>query len=182
MTSPQSVRCPKHGFYYQPGREKGCVKCLEGSSRSFSFMTPIVLLLVLGGLGWGGYRFFESMGDRGGELYAETVQVESRIDPALVRARLQRLENLIYAKDIEPYSQGSRIQRACMELYAGVMSKTSQLLAARHGNAIVGFGNLASASEDVGYSTINMDYVQREWEVVRAKVFHEAAWFKTAAR
>ena len=48
--------------------------------------------------------------------------------------------------------------------------------------AIIGFGNFASASEDVGYSTINMDNVQREWEVVRAEVFHEAAWFQTAGR
>ena len=69
-----------------------------------------------------------------------------------------------------------------MVLYTAVTLRTSQLLGAHHGNAIVGFGNTASASEGVGYSTINMDYVRREWEAVRAKVFHEAAWFKTAGR
>ncbi len=192
MTSPQSVRCPKHGYYYQPSREEGCSKCLEESAiepeaarAPSSTRLPIkglIWLLVLGGLGWGGYRFFLSMGEKGGELYADVVEVESRIDPALVRGQLQQLENLIYAEEIDPYSQGSHIQRATMVLYSAVTLKTSQLRAAHHGNAIIGFGNAAAASEDVGYSTIDMDYVRREWEAVRAKVFHEAAWFKTAGR
>jgi len=145
-------------------------------------MTGIIGLLVLGGLGWGGYRFFLAMGEKGEELFAETVEVESRIDPAVVRGPLQQLENLIYTEEIDPYSQGSRIQRATMVLYAAVMRRASRLLATRHGNAIIGFGNTAAASEGVGYSTIDMDYVRREWEAVRAKVFHEAAWFKTAGR
>ncbi len=193
MTSTQSVRCPKHGSSYQPDRAHGCVKCLDEpgnepvavsapSSRRFSPMTGIIGLLVLGGLGWGGYRFFLAMGEKGEELYAETVEVESRIDPAVVRGPLQQLENLVYTEEIDPYSQGSRIQRATMVLYAAVMRRASRLLATRHGNAIIGFGNTASASEGVGYSTIDMDYVRREWEAVRAKVFHEAAWFKTAGR
>ncbi len=115
-------------------------------------------------------------------MYAEVVKVENRIDPAVVRGPLQQLENLVYAEEIDPYSQGSHIQRATMVLYSALTRRTSQLLAARHGNAIIGFGNAASASEEVGYSTIDMDYVRREWEAVRAKVFHEAAWFKTAGR
>ena len=193
MTSPQTVRCPKHGYYYQPDRAHGCVKCLEEpanepvaastpSSSRFSPITGLIWLLVLGGLGWGGYLFLRAMGERGDELYAETVAVASRIDPELVRGPLQQLENLVYAEEIDPYSQGSRIQRATMVLYSRVMSRATKLLAARHGNAIIGFGNTASASEDVGYSTINMDYVRREWEAVRAKVFHEAAWFKPVGR
>ena len=193
MTSPQSVRCPKHGYYYQPDRAHGCVKCLEvpgnepiaasaPSSSGFSPKTGLIWLLVLGGLGWGGYQFFLSMGEKGGELYAEIVEVEGRLDPALVRHPLEQLENLIYAEEIDPHSQGSRIQRATMVLYKAVTLRTSQLHAAHHGNAIIGFGNTAATSEDVGYSTINMDYVQREWEAVRAQVFHEAAWFKTAGR
>ncbi len=193
MASPHAVRCPKHGYYYQPDRAHGCVKCLEEpanqpmaasapSSSRFSPITGLIWLLVLGGLGWGGYQFFLSIGEKGEELYAETVKVESRIDPALVRGPLQQLENLVYAEEIDPYSHGSRIQRATMVLYSAVTRRTTQLLAARHGNAIIGFGNTASASEDVGYSTINMDHVRREWEAVRAKVFHEAAWFKTAGR
>ncbi len=107
MTSPQSVRCPKHGYYYQPGREQGCAKCLEelaiepaavrAPSSSRLPITGLIWLLVLGGLGWGGYRFFLSMGDKGGELYAEVVEVESRINPAVVRGPLQELENLVYA-------------------------------------------------------------------------------------
>ncbi len=88
----------------------------------------------------------------------------------------------VYAEEIDPYSQGSRIQRASMMLYSAVMRRSSRLLATRHGKAIIGFGNTASQSEDVGYSTINMDYVRREWERVRAEVFHEADWFKTARR
>ena len=193
MTSPQTVRCPKHGYYYQPDRAHGCAKCLEEpaiepvaadapSSGRFSPITGIIWLLVLGGLGWGGYQFFLAMGEKGEELFAETVEVESRIDPAAVRGPLQQLENLVYAEEIDPYSQGSRIQRATMMLYSAVTRRTSQLVAAHHGKAIIGFGNTAAASEGVGYSTINMDYVRREWEAVRAKVFHEAAWFKTARR
>ena len=110
------------------------------------------------------------------------MEVEGRLDPAPMRVPLQRLENLIYAEEIDPHSQGSRIQRATMVLYKAVTLRTSQLHAAHHGNAIIGFGNTAAASEDVGYSTINMDYVRQEWEAVRAQVFHEAAWFKTAGR
>lgn len=193
MTSPHSVRCPKHGYYYSPSQEQGCVECRKElapepsaagapSSGRFSPITGIIWLLVLGGLGWGGYQFFLAMGEKGGELFAEKVEVEGRIDPASVRGPLQQLENLIYAEEIDPYSQGSRIQRATMILYSAVTRRTSQLVAAHHGHAIVGFGNFASASEDVGYSTINMDQVRREWEAVRAKVFHEAAWFKTAKR
>ncbi len=192
MTSPL-VRCPKHGYYYQPDRAHGCVKCLEGpanepmaasapSSSGFSPITGLIWLLVLGGLGWGGYQFFLAMGEKGGESFAEIVKVEGRLDPALVRVPLERLENLIYAEEIDPYSQGSRIQRATMTLYTAVTLRTSQLHAAHHGNAIIGFGNTAAASEGVGYSTINMDYVRREWEAVRAQVFQEAAWFKTAGR
>ncbi len=193
MTSPQSVRCPKHGYYYQPDRAHGCVKCLEGpanepmaagapSSSRFSPITGLIWLLVLGGLGWGGYQFFRSMGEKGGESFAELVEVEGRLNPAPMRVPLQRLENLIYAEEIDPHSQGSHIQRATMVLYSAVTLKTSQLRAAHHGNAIIGFGNAAAASGGVGYATINMDNVRREWEAVRAKVFHEAAWFKTAGR
>ena len=193
MTSPQSVRCPKHGYYYQPDRAHGCVKCLEGpankpmaagapSSSRFSPITGFIWLLVLGGLGWGGYQFFVSMGEKGGELYAEIVEVEGRLDPALVRGLLEKLENLVYAEEIDPYSQGSRIQRATMTLYSAVTLRTSQLHAAHHGHAILGFGNIAAVSEEVGYSTIDMDFVRREWEAVRARVFHEADWFKTAGR
>ncbi len=193
MTGPQSVRCPKHGYYYQPDRAHGCVKCLEEpanepmaarvpSSSGFSPITGLIWLLVLGGLGWGGYQFFLAMGEKGGESFAELVEVEGRLDPEPMRVPLERLENLIYAEEIDPYSQGSRIQRATMTLYTAVTLRTSQLHAAHHGNAIIGFGNTAAASESVGYSTINMDHVRREWEAVRAKVFHEAAWFKTAGR
>ncbi len=193
MTSPHSIRCPKHGYYYQPDRAHGCVKCLEEpanepmaanapSSSRFSPISGLIWLLVLGGLGWGGYQVLLSMGEKGEELYAETVKVEGRLDPGLVRGQLQQLENLVYAEEIDPYSHGSRIQRATMVLYTAVTLRTSQLHAAHHGNAILGFGNIAAVSEDVGYSTINMDYVRREWEAVRAQVFQEAAWFKTAGR
>ncbi len=193
MASPHAVRCPKHGYYYQPDRAHGCVTCLEESanepragsatpSSRFSPRTGLIWLLVLGGLGWGGYRLFLAMGEKGEELFAETVKVEGRLDPGLVRGPLQQLENLVYAEEIDPYSHGSRIQRATMVLYKAVTLRTSQLHAAHHGNAIIGFGNTAATSEDVGYSTINMDYVRREWEAVRAQVFHEAAWFKTAGR
>ncbi len=193
MTSPHPIRCPKHGFYYHPDRAHGCVKCLEEpanepmaarapSSSRFSPITGLIWLLVLGGLGWGGYQVLLSMGEKGEELYAETVKVEGRLDPGLVRGQLQQLENLVYAEEIDPYSHGSRIQRATMVLYTAVTLRTSQLHAAHHGNAILGFGNIAAVSEDVGYSTINMDYVRREWEAVRAQDFQEAAWFKTAGR
>jgi hypothetical protein len=92
------------------------------------------------------------------------------------------LENLVYAEEIEQFSHGSRIQRASMVLYQGVMQRVSRLLATRQGAKIVGFGSTAVASEGVGYATIYMDMVRREWESVRAEVFHDAAWFRTAGR
>jgi hypothetical protein len=154
----------------------------QESSRRISPVTALVWLVVLSGVGWGGYQLMLKMRDRGEELYAETVEVESRIDPSLVRAQIQALENLVYATEIDQYSQGSRIQRASLVLYQGVMQRTSPLLGARHGNKIVGFGSTAVASEGVGYGTIDMDMIRRGWEDVRAEVFHDAAWFQTARR
>ncbi len=199
MTGPQgqSVRCPVHGTYYRPDRDQICPRCKEAadranaalpqalaqdSSRRIPPVTALIWLLVVSGLGWGGYQLLLKMGDRGEELYAETVEVASRIDPALVRSQIQALENLVYATEPEPYTQGSRIQRASLVLYQGVMQRSSQLLAARHGSKIVGFGSTASASEDVGYASIDMDMIRREWEAVRVEVFHDAAWFRAARR
>ena len=198
MTGTQntSVRCPVHGTYYRPDRDRVCPRCKEaadgayaaplamarGSSRRISPVTAFIWLLVVSGLGWGGYQLLIKMGDRGEELHAETVEVASRIDPALVRSQLQALENLVYGTEIEEYMQGSRIQRASLVLYQGIMQRASRLLAARHGNKIVGFGSTAATFEDVGYATIDMDMIRREWEDVRADVFHDAAWFQTARR
>ncbi len=195
-TPSQSVRCPVHGTYYRPDRERACPRCMETAAvasaapramarTSFwriSPVTALIWLIVLSGGGWGGYRFLLKMGDRGGELHEARVEVASRIDPSLVRAQIQALENLVYAAEIEPYSQGSRIQRASLVLYQGVMQRASKLLAARHGNRIVGFGSMAVTSEDVGYGTIDMDRIRREWEAVRVAAFHDAAWFRTARR
>jgi hypothetical protein len=195
MTGPQgqSVRCPTHGIYYRPGEAQGCPKCFEAAGRDvpatpdeavpntyrrFSPVTALVGLIVVSGLGWGGYQFLQKMGEKGEDLYAETVEVASRIDPSLVRVQIQALENLVYAEEIEQFSQGSRIQRASMVLYQGVMQRASRLLATRLGAKIVGFGSTAVRSEGVGYATIDMDMVRREWEAVRAEVFHDAAWFR----
>ncbi len=201
MTGPerpnqsQSIRCPKHGYFYKPDGARGCPKCLEGpvagepvrgqsdvARRRFSPVTALIGLLVVSGIGWGGYQALRAMGDKGEELYVETQEIESRINPDLVRAQLVALEELVYADEVEPYSQGSRIQRATMVLYSAVMRRSSRLLATRHGNKIVGFGSFASRSEDVGYSTINMESVRREWESVRSEVFHNADWFRSARR
>jgi hypothetical protein len=194
---PRSVRCPTHGYYYNPDQAAGCVKCLEGgtggpgtqgaessapSNRRFSPVTVLICLLVAAAIGWGGYRFFRAMAAKGDELYAEAKETAGRIDPELVRGPLQELENLVYAEEVDPYSQGTRIQRAAVKLYQTTQTRAPNLLASRHGMKIVEFGNLASASEDVGLGTIDMVRVQREWEAVRAEVFHDAPWFKSAAR
>jgi hypothetical protein len=195
MTGPErpsqseSIRCPKHGYFYRPDRAQGCPKCLEGpvageraesdvARRRFSPVTALIGLVVVSGIGWGGYEVLRAMSHKGEGLYAETQEIEGRINPDLVRAQLVTLEGLVYADEVEPYSQGSRIQRATMVLYSAVMRRSSRLLATRYGNKIVGFGNFASRSEDVGYSTINMESVRREWESVRSAVFHDADWFR----
>jgi hypothetical protein len=196
-SQPQSIRCPKHGYFYRPDVARGCPKCLEGPvagepvraesdvarpSRRFSPVTALIWLVVVSGIGWGGYKALQAMSDKGEELFEEAQEIESRINPDLVRAQLVALEELVYAGEVEPYSQGSRIQRATMVLYSAVMRRSSRLLATRHGNKIVGFGSFASRSEDVGYSTINMESVRREWESVRSEVFHNADWFRSARR
>jgi hypothetical protein len=145
-------------------------------------VTALIWLVVVSGIGWGGYKALQAMSDKGEELFEEAQEIESRINPDLVRAQLVALEELVYADEVEPYSQGSRIQRATMVLYSAVMRRSSRLLATRHGNKIVGFGSFASRSEDVGYSTINMESVRREWESVRSEVFHNADWFRSARR
>jgi len=201
MTGPerpsqsQSIRCPKHGYFYRPDQARGCPECLKGpvagepvraesevARRRFSPVTALIGLVVVFGIGWGGYEVLQAMGDKGEELYTETQEIEGRINPGLVQAQLVALEGLVYADEVEPYSQGSRIQRATMVLYSAVMRRSTRLLATRHGDRIVGFGSFASRSEDVGYSTINMESVRREWESVRSDVFHDADWFRSARR
>ena len=203
MTGPerpnqsQSIRCPKHGFFYRPDQARGCPKCLEGPvagepvraesdivqpGRRFSPVTALIGLVVVSGIGWGGYEALRAMGDKGEELFAERKVIEGRISPDLVRTQLVALEELVYASEVEPHSQGTRIQRATMVLYSAVMRRSARLLSTRYGNRIVGFGNFASQWEGVGYSTINMESVRREWESVRSDVFHDADWFRSARR
>jgi hypothetical protein len=203
MTGPerpsqsQSIRCPKHGYFYRPDQARGCPKCLEGPvagepvraesdvakpGRRFSPVTVLIGLVVVSGIGWGGYKAIQKLGDKGEELYVEMQEIEGRINPDLVRAQLVALEGLVYADEVEPYSHGSSIQRAAVVLYSAVMRRSPRLLATRYGSKIVGFGNFASRSEDVGYSTINMESVRREWESVRSAVFHDADWFRSAGR
>jgi len=203
MTGPerpsqsQSIRCPEHGYFYRPDRVRGCPKCLEGPvagepvraesdivqpSRRFSPVTALIGLVVVSGIGWGGYEALRAMGDKGEELFAEAQEIEGRINPDLVRAELVAVEGLVYASEVEPHSQGTRIQRATVVLYSAVMRRSPRLLATRHGSRIVGFGNFASRSEKAGYSTIDMESVRREWESVRSDVFHDADWFRSARR
>lgn len=203
MTGPErpsqseSIRCPKHGYFYRPDQARGCPKCLEGPvagepvhaesdvarpGRRFSPVTALIGLAVVSGIGWGGYEVLQAMGDKGEELFAEAQEVEGRINPDLVRAQLVAVEGLVYASEVEPHSQGARIQRATMVLYSAVMRRSARLLSTRYGNRIVGFGNFASRSEEAGYSTIDMESVRREWESVRSNVFHDADWFRSARR
>ena len=89
----QSVRWPVHGTYYRPDRDRVCPRCKEAadrasaalpqalaqdSSRRISPVTALVWLVVLSGVGWGGYQLLLKMRDKGEELYAETVEVEAR--------------------------------------------------------------------------------------------------------
>ena len=190
----QSVRCPTHGFYYNPDEVDGCVKCLEAPApgrsaseaeqsgrggSSFSIVSLLVWMVVLSGVGWGGFRFIRFMGERGGEIFAETAEIAGRIDPTLVRSQIEALEALVYPTQPAALGQGGRIQRASMVLYSGIMRATSALAGSQHGQKIVGFGGMASQHEDVGFATIDLTAVQREWERVRAEVFHDADWFRS---
>ena len=194
----QSVRCPTHGFYYDPDEADGCVNCLGAPTRgwsaseaepsgggggggggSFSIVTLLVWLVVLSGVGWGGLRLVRYMGDRGGEIFAETVETAGRIDPTLVRSQIEALEALVYPTQLAAFGQGGSIQRASMVLYSGITRATSALAGSQHGRKIVGFGSMASQYEDVGYGTMDLTRVQRDWEQVRAEVFHDAEWFRS---
>ena len=188
----KSIRCPEHGIYYNPDQADGCVKCIDGPREpvyyeepetrprgsSFSVVSLLVWLLVLSGVGYGGYRFFSSMGERGGEIYAEVEKTASRIDPALVRPQIEAVEALVYAQQVSQFGHGTRIQRAAMVLYSAVMRAVSPLLGTRHGQKIVGFGSAVSQYEDAGYTTIDMTRVRRDWEELREEVFWEADWLR----
>ena len=193
-----SIRCPDHGFYYNPDEADGCVKCLEGpvepdhapvassGGRGFLSFGLVLKLAVVFGLGWGGVKasqsFLGAMGERGGEIYDATRETASRIDPALVRSRIESMEALVYAEQVSQFGHGGRIQREAMLLYSAVMGAVTPLLGSRHGTKIVGFGNAASQYEDVGYSTIDMDQVRKDWEDLRADVFWDADWFRKPNR
>ncbi len=191
----QSVRCPTHGFYYDPDEVDGCVKCLEApepgrsasevepsgrGGSSFSIVSLFVWLVVLSAVGWGGVRFVRYMGDRGGEIAAETAKTAGRIDPTLVRSQIEVLEALVYPTQPAAFGQGGSIQRASMVLYSGIMRATSALAGSLHGRKIVGFGSKASQYDDVGYGTTDLTRVQRDWEQVRAEVFHDADWYRSS--
>ena len=81
----ESIRCPKHGIYYNPDNVDDCPKCLEGAvaapyqtpelrprrGSGLSVISSLFWLMLLGGVGYGGYRFSLVMGERGGEIFAE---------------------------------------------------------------------------------------------------------------
>ncbi len=190
MAASHSIRCPEHGFYYNPNEADGCAKCLEGPSESaqgksggsFSLVSMVVWGVVLGAMGWGGYWAVSAMGERGGEIFAETAATASRIDPALVRSELEAVEALVYAEPSSPFGHGGQIQRASMVLFSAVMRAATPLLGSRHGKKIVGFGSMASRTEDAGYTTIHMEQVRRDWEEIRAEVFLQADWFRSGGR
>lgn len=188
-SQPRSIRCPEHGFFYDPDQAHGCWKCLEEqtepvaaaaetpSAPRFSRVTVLFWLVAAGGLGYGGFRFFQSMGERGGNIQAEVERTASRIDPELVRTQIQAVEALVYPRGATSIGHGARLQRAIMVLFRGVMGRAPRLLATHHGGKIVGFGNVATDADD-GAGTIDMARIQREWERVRAEAFFDADWFR----
>ena len=193
-----SIRCPEHGYYYNPDEAEGCVKCLEGpvepdlapvatsGGRRFLSFSLVFWLAVVFGLGWAGVKvsqsFFGAMEERGTEVHAASQETAGRIDPALVRSQIEAMEALVYAGQVDQFAHGSRIQRASMVLYSAVMAATNPLLGSLHGRKILGFGNAAGLYEDVGYSTIDMDQVRKDWEDLRVDVFWDVDWFRTPNR
>lgn len=181
MTS-QPIKCTKHGFYYDPTEQPGCMACLKEQGKNEapgrSLLTRISWLVGLLVIGGGSYVFLGALTDRAERIHAAAVPIESRIDPELVRGPLEALEALVYADGTGDLAYGSRIQRASMQVYTAVTVRAPKLLASRHGARLVGFGNAASAHEDVGYQTIDMGRVRREWEELRAEVFRDAPWFR----
>ena len=193
-----SIRCPEHGYYYNPDEAEGCVKCLEGpvesdlapvatsGGRRFLNLSLVFKLAVVFGLGWAGVKlsqsFLGAMAKRGTEVHAATQETAGRIDPALVRSQMEAMEALVYAEQVDQFAHGSRIQRASMILYSAVMAASDPLLGSLHGRKIVAFGSAAAQYEDVGYSTIRMDQVRKDWEDLRADVFWDVDWFRTPNR
>ncbi len=199
MAGPShSIRCPEHRLYYNPDEADGCVKCLEGpvepdlapvatsGGRRLVSFSRVFWLAVFVGLGWAGVKlsqsFFGAMEERGTEVNAATQETAGRIDPALVRSQLEAMEALVYAGQVDQFAHGSRIQRASMVLYSAVMAATNPLLGSLHGRKIVAFGSAAAQYEDVGYSTIRMDQVRKDWEDLRAEVFWDVDWFRAPNR
>ncbi len=193
-----SIRCPEHGYYYNPDEAEGCVKCLagpvepdlapvatSGGRRLLSFRL-VFWLAVFFGLGWAGVKFsqsfFSATEGRGTEVNAATEETASRINPALVRFQIEAMEVLVYAGQVSQFAHGSRMQRASMMLYSAVMAATNPLLGSLHGRKIVAFGNAAAQYDDVGYSTIRMDQVRKDWEDLRAEVFWDVDWFRMPNR
>jgi hypothetical protein len=180
--SSHSIKCTKHGFYYNPTESAGCMACLKEQGKTDPQRRSVVtrifwVVALLAALG-GSFVFLGSLTDRAEQIHAAAVPIESRIDPELVRGPLQALETLVYADGAGDLAYGSRIQRASMQVYTAVTVKAPKLLATRHGSRLVGFGNAASAYEDVGYQAIDMGRVRQDWEELRADVFRDAAWFR----
>jgi hypothetical protein len=143
-----------------------------------SVVTRIFWLVALLAAIGGSFVFLGSLTDRAEQIHAAAVPLESRIDPELVRGPLQALETLVYGDGADDLAYGSRIQRASMQVYTAVTVKAPRLLATRHGRRLVRFSNAAPAYEDVGYQSIDMGRIRRDWEELRAEVFRDAAWFR----
>jgi hypothetical protein len=180
--SSQSIKCTKHGFYYDPTQSTGCIACMKEQGKSEATGPSVVARLGwLAGLVlalWGGYMFVGALTGRAERIHDAAIPIESRIDPELVRGPIAALETLVYADGAGDLAYGTRIQRASMQVYTAVTVKAPKLLASRHGGRLVGFGNAASAYEDVGYQSIDMGQVRRDWEELRAEVFRDAEWFR----
>jgi hypothetical protein len=139
------------------------------------WLAAIAAVAVLGG------RAVRGVADKGEDVVTEARATSGTIDPNQYRAEIQGMEAVVYESGPAEYGRGMRIYEAAMVLSDAIMRYPNRLIAGVFSSEVLAYGQRMSTMEDVGYTTLDMTIVRREWEQIRDRIFQDAGWYQRSA-
>lgn len=195
MTNPVSrptgaarrIRCEIHDLSYNPATTTGCALCAADSARRSGGL-PVSPLTAVGVLGVaavliaGVAKAGTAFADRGDTVYRESSETAGKLDPESFRPLIVAVEDQVFPSGPIGFDHGSAIFKASMDL-SDAIRRTSEgnpfqdAVLVDHSREVLSFGQMMSASSDIGYAAFDLSMAQREWSALREKVFLPADWF-----
>ena len=102
------------------------------------------------------------------------------LDPTPFQAKIEELESVLYQKAPPDFATAGKAARSAFELAQSMMARSLTYRVA--GLKVLSFAAELDGREDVGYSLIDLEAERSRWEVVRAKVFDHASWFRQSEK